>query len=66
MPEYTGKARQYLQKLFEKKIYDFALKNRIATEETIERIENLQHSGFSVPRPQGENTYMNPMMMDIR
>ncbi len=48
MPEYTGKARQCLQKLFEKKIYDFALKNRIATEETIARMQSWMHSGFSV------------------
>ena len=48
MPEYTGKARQCLQKIFEKKVYDFALKNRIAIEETIERIKSWTHSGFSV------------------
>jgi hypothetical protein len=48
MPEYTDKARECLQKTFEKKIYDFALKNRIAAEETIERIKSWTHSGFSV------------------
>jgi hypothetical protein len=48
MPEYTGRAIECLQKIFEKKVYDFAIRNRIAAEETVERIKSWQHSGFSV------------------
>ncbi len=48
MPEYRGKAKECLQKIFEKKVCDFAVKNRIATEGTINLIRSWLHSGFSV------------------
>ena len=47
MPDYSSKAKKYLQMLFEKNVSRFALQNNIVTRENITRILKQEHTGFS-------------------
>lgn len=48
MPHCSEKAKDYLLKLFEKKVCDFVPEHKIAGEKNIRRILGQKHSGFSV------------------
>ena len=49
MPKYTDKAKQYLQRIFENKIVDYCLVNKMATKDNMYRIMHEQrYTGFSV------------------
>ena len=49
MPRYSDKAKQCLQKIFEKKVEDYCLENKMATKDNMYRIMHQQrYTGFSV------------------
>jgi len=48
IPKYSPQAKEYLLKLYEKKVCDFAIENKLSSRENINRILNQVHTGFSV------------------